>query len=78
MLVITRKTDEGLVIADNIVIRVLDVGKDRVRIGIEAPKEIRVVREELYNTEKQNVAAAEALPKNIMEQLLGNQQKDEK
>lgn len=70
MLVVTRKTDEGIVIADNIVIKVLDVGKDRVKIGIEAPKDVRIVREELFNTEKQNVAAAEVLPKDVMEQLL--------
>ncbi|MBQ7959392.1 MAG: carbon storage regulator, partial [Oscillospiraceae bacterium] len=63
-------TDEGIVIADNIVIKVLDVGKDRVKIGIEAPKDVRIVREELFNTEKQNVAAAEVLSKDVMEQLL--------
>ena len=70
MLVVTRKTDEGIVIADNIVIKVLDVGKDRVKICIEAPKDVRIVREELFNTEKQNVAAAEVLSKDVMEQLL--------
>jgi carbon storage regulator len=70
MLVVTRKTDEGIVMADNIVIKVLDVGKDRVKIGIEAPKDVRIVREELFNTEKQNVAAAEVLSKDVMEQLL--------
>lgn len=70
MLVVTRKTDEGIVIADNIVIKVLDVGKDRVKIGIEAPRDVRIVREELFNTEKQNVAAAEVLSKDVMEQLL--------
>lgn len=70
MLVVTRKTDEGIVIADNIVIKVLDVGKDRVKIGIEAPKDVRIVREELFNTEKQNIAAATAPAKDIMEQLL--------
>lgn len=72
MLVITRKTGEGLVVSDDIVIKVLDVGKDRVRIGIEAPKEVRIVREELYNTEKLNVeAATEAPSKSLIEQLLG-------
>ena len=70
MLVVTRKTDEGIVIADNIVIKVLDVGKDRVKIVIAAPKDVRIVREELFNTEKQNVAAAEVLSKDVMEQLL--------
>ena len=38
MLVVTRKTDESLTISDNIEITVLEIGKDRVKIGISAPK----------------------------------------
>ncbi|MBE6838326.1 MAG: carbon storage regulator [Ruminococcus sp.] len=71
MLVIARKTGEGIVVSDDVVIKILDVGKDRVRIGIEAPKDVRIVREELRETEKQNVTAAGTLPKGVMEQLLG-------
>ena len=71
MLVIARKTGEGIVVSDDVVIKILDVGKDRVRIGIEAPKDVRIVREELRETEKQNVVAAGNLPKDVMEQLLG-------
>ena len=71
MLVIARKTGEGIVVSDDVVIKILDVGKDRVRIGIEAPKDVRIVREELRETEKQNVPAAGTLPKGVMEQLLG-------
>lgn len=40
MLVVTRKTDESLTISDNIEITVLEITKDRVKIGISAPKEI--------------------------------------
>ena len=74
MLVITRKTGEGLVIDNNIRIVVTEVSKDRVKIGIDAPKEIRVVREELFDTEKQNVAASSAIPKEVMEKLLKNKE----
>jgi len=42
MLVITRKKDEKIVIAGNIEITILGVGRNRVRIGIRAPKEIAI------------------------------------
>lgn len=38
MLVVTRKLDESLIISDNIEITVLEIGKDKVKIGINAPK----------------------------------------
>lgn len=47
MLILTRKIDQGIVIAGNIYIRVLGVQRDRVKIGISAPIEIAVLREEL-------------------------------
>ncbi len=54
MLVLTRKVDQGLVIAGNIHIRVLGVEGDRVKIGIAAPKEIPVLRDELVERDKAN------------------------
>ena len=51
MLVLTRKVDQGIVIAGNIYIRVLGVERDRVKIGIAAPKEIPVLRQELLERE---------------------------
>ena len=47
MLVLTRKIDQGILISDNIYIKVLGVERDRVKIGISAPIEISVLREEL-------------------------------
>ena len=51
MLVLTRKVDQGIVIAGNIYIRVLGVERDRVKIGIAAPKEIPVLRQEMLDRE---------------------------
>jgi carbon storage regulator len=52
MLVLTRKVDQGIVIAVNIYIRVLGVERDRVKIGIAAPKEIPVLRQELLDRDQ--------------------------
>lgn len=47
MLVLSRKVGEKLLIGENIVITVTEVRGDKVRIGIEAPPDVRVLREEL-------------------------------
>lgn len=47
MLVLTRKVNESLLIGDDIVITVVDIKGDKVRLGIEAPKEISVARSEI-------------------------------
>ncbi len=48
MLVLRRKISEGIIIGDNVKIRILDIEHGDVKIGIEAPKEVRILREELY------------------------------
>ena len=47
MLVLTRQTNERILIGDDIVIEVREVRGNQVRIGIEAPPEVRILREEL-------------------------------
>ena len=42
MLVVTRKTEESVIIADNIEVTILEVSKDRVKIGISAPKDVKM------------------------------------
>ena len=48
MLVLTRKTNQSIMIGDDIEISVLSTMGDKVRIGIEAPRDIRVFRKEVY------------------------------
>lgn len=61
MLVISRKVGESLVLSDQIRITVTALSNDKVTIGIEAPKEIRIVREELLDTIEANKASSEKL-----------------
>ena len=54
MLILTRKVDQGIVISGNILVRVLGVERDRVKIGISAPGEVTVLRQELWNEDGGN------------------------
>jgi carbon storage regulator len=57
MLVLSRHRDESIIIGDNIVITVVDVRGDKVRLGIDAPTDIPVHRQEVYEAiqrERQN------------------------
>ena len=54
MLILTRKVDQGIVISGNILVRVLGVERDRVKIGISAPGEVTVLRQELWSEENAN------------------------
>lgn len=49
MLILTRKPGEGLMIGPNIIVTVLGVKGNQVRIGINAPKNVAVHREEIYD-----------------------------
>jgi carbon storage regulator len=49
MLVLSRKRDERIVIGDNIVITVVEVRGDKVRLGIDAPSEVPVHRQEVLD-----------------------------
>ena len=55
MLVLTRRISEKFIVGNNVVITVLKVDGNQVRIGIEAPREISVVRSELVNTAPANM-----------------------
>ena len=63
MLVLTRKTNQSIMIGDDVEVSVLAVTGDKVRIGIAAPREIPVFRKEVYlsiQAEKLQAAAADS------------------
>ncbi|WP_432510987.1 carbon storage regulator CsrA [Kineococcus sp. SYSU DK001] len=61
MLVLTRKAGESVVIGDEVVVRVLEVRGDVVRVGIDAPRDVQVHRQEVYEAVREaNIAAAGA------------------
>jgi carbon storage regulator len=49
MLVLSRKKDEKIIIGDSITLMVIEIRGDKVRLGIEAPKEVAVHRQEVYD-----------------------------
>lgn len=67
MLVLSRQRDESIIIGDHIVITIVDIRGDKVRLGIEAPTEIPVHRQEVYEAiqrenQRNNGVAETAVP----------------
>lgn len=66
MLVLSRQRDESIVIGDNIVITIVDIRGDKVRLGIEAPTEIPVHRQEVYDAiQRENLKASRLEPHDV-------------
>jgi len=60
MLVLSRKKNESIVIRDDIVVTMVEVRGDKVRLGIEAPREVPVHRREVYEKIKESDSLGEA------------------
>lgn len=56
MLILTRRVDERIFIGDDITLCVLDIEGNRVRLGLEAPKEIAILREEVHERYTENAS----------------------
>jgi carbon storage regulator len=69
MLVLSRKTNESIVIDGNVTVSVLRVDNDNVRLGIEAPLEIPVLRKEIYEAIKTNNELAAGSAKRKVKQV---------
>lgn len=50
MLILNRKIDEAIIINENITIKILDIVDGKVKIGIDAPKDINILRKEVYDS----------------------------
>lgn len=57
MLVLSRKPGESINIDENIVVTIVEIRGDKVRLGIEAPKEVKVHRQEVFEVLQQKVKA---------------------
>jgi carbon storage regulator len=62
MLVLSRKKNESIVINNDITIVVVEIRGDKVRLGVEAPKEVPVHRREVYDAIRRNDAASTPHP----------------
>lgn len=65
MLVLTRKIGQSIRIGDEIVIKIIDIDGSQIKIGIEAPKNLAIYREELYEKIKESNIEALKSAKNI-------------
>ena len=61
MLILARKKDESIIIGDKIELSIIDIKGDQVKIGINAPPEVKIYRTEVFDAiQKENIAAAKA------------------
>jgi carbon storage regulator len=59
MLILSRRPGESLTIGDNIVVTVVSINGNQIRLGIDAPRDVRVLRDEIYKAiREENQAAA--------------------
>lgn len=66
MMVMRRRKGEKILIGDNIVIHISQIGRNKVKVAIEAPREISVMAEELQRVTLENTAAAGASASDVM------------
>lgn len=69
MLIITRKKDESLMIGDDIEVTVLKLEDGSIKLGINAPKEVTILRKELYEAVKEENKKAINLDMSLLKQL---------
>ena len=63
MLILSRKLNEKIMIGDDISVSIIEIRGDQVRLGVDAPKAVKVFRQEVYDSIKaENRAAAESSP----------------
>lgn len=71
MLILSRKTNEKIMIGEDISLTIIEIRGDQVKIGIEAPKAVKVFRQEVYEAIQNENRAAAAGPSVNLEDLYG-------
>ena len=70
MLVLARKAEESIQLGDDIVIKVISIDKGVVKLGIDAPKDVNIIRSELLEDVKDsNVASSKEVDDTLLTQL---------
>lgn len=69
MLIITRRPGEKIMLGDDVVIEIIEVSGSSVRIGIDAPRSVRVYREEIWRAVRDENAAAAQTNADLPEEL---------
>ena len=78
MLILTRKLNETIMIGDQIEISIVDIKGDQVKLGIRAPRSVKVYRQEVYQAiQEENIEAAQTKPDILphLDNLLGDVKK---
>lgn len=66
MLVLARKVNQSIMLGDQIEIIVVDVQGDQVKLGIRAPRDVKIFRKEIYEEiQKENIRAAQTTDKSL-------------
>lgn len=76
MLVLSRKTNESIIIGENIEILIVEIKGDQVKLGINAPKDVTLYRGEIYQAiQKENKEAANSMLTDDIHSLLKKKKK---
>jgi carbon storage regulator len=71
MLILSRKANEKIMIGDDIAVTIIEIRGDQIRIGVDAPKSVKVYRQEVFDAIKaENQAAVHAEPGKLPELLI--------
>jgi len=77
MLILSRKINEKIMIGDDISVSVIEIRGDQVKLGVDAPRTVKVFRQEVFDAIRaENRAAAESVPVLPALQLLDNIKKE--
>ena len=70
MLILARKIDEKIKIGQDITVTLIEIHGDQVKIGVEAPKDVRVFRQEVFDAiQKENKAAVASSEKECLDKI---------